>query len=107
MSIQIQPERSPFMDVETVVAGIRELSNSYTTSLHVTEGQEEARYINLIMEAAHPRQIWEAISNELSIDAGFANAAIVCCQGNHGWDDYLLLHHFDRTEPLDELNELV
>ena len=94
------------MNVETVIAGIRELSNSHSISLQVTEGQEEGRYINLIMEAANPRQTWEAISNELRLDTGFANAAIVCCQGDHGWDDYLLLHHFDRTEPLDELNEL-
>ena len=34
-----------------------------------------------------------------------ARAAIATCEGKHGWDDYLLLHHYDRTLVLDTLND--
>ena len=36
---------------------------------------------------------------------GLAAAAIIVCEGEHGWDDYLLLHHFDPAEPLDTMRE--
>ena len=32
-----------------------------------------------------------------------ASASIATCEGNRGWDDYLLLHHYDRTLDLDTL----
>ncbi len=35
-----------------------------------------------------------------------ARATIITCQGKRGWDDYLLLHHFDLSEPLDEISKL-
>lgn len=30
------------------------------------------------------------------------DAVIAYCQGEHGWDDYLLLDHFDPTVQLDD-----
>jgi hypothetical protein len=30
-------------------------------------------------------------------------AAILVCQGEHGWDEYLLLRHFDPCQALDAL----
>jgi hypothetical protein len=39
----------------------------------------------------------------LQADPALANIAIVVCQGERGWDDYLLLHHFDSSVPLDQL----
>ena len=32
-----------------------------------------------------------------------ARASIATCQGSRGWDNYLLLHHYDRTFKLDSL----
>ena len=31
--------------------------------------------------------------------------SIIVAQGDRGWDDYLLLHHFDRNEKLDSLEQ--
>ena len=31
------------------------------------------------------------------------SAAMVVCEGEHGWDDYLLLHHWDRRFRLDSV----
>ena len=33
------------------------------------------------------------------------DAMIITMTGEEGWDDYLLLHHFDRAEPLDLLEQ--
>jgi hypothetical protein len=54
-------------------------------------------------EAEDAVELWMAVRAELRAVPGLAAAAIVCCQGAQGWDDYLLLHHFDPTEPLDRL----
>ncbi len=31
------------------------------------------------------------------------NVSIVACEGDHGWDDYLLLWHWDSGEKTDVL----
>ncbi|MDR0717159.1 MAG: tetratricopeptide repeat protein, partial [Azoarcus sp.] len=35
------------------------------------------------------------------------NSSIVVCQGRHGWDDYLLLYHYDSTQEVDEISKPV
>jgi hypothetical protein len=35
--------------------------------------------------------------------AGNMQSPCVVCQGQQGWDDYLLLHHYDRRIVLDNL----
>ena len=44
-------------------------------------------------------RLWQAIQESLGFADGWkppiARALIVVCEGNYGWDDYLLLHHFD------------
>ena len=30
--------------------------------------------------------------------------AIACCEGDNGWDDYLLLYHFDNSESIDAIS---
>ena len=54
-------------------------------------------------KAADPAGLWAAIQEQFRADPELAGAAIVVCQGEHGWDDYLLLHHFDPSESLDEV----
>jgi hypothetical protein len=68
----------------------------------IDDGEDNGPYINIAFEATDPAGLWAAIRGQLLADPELAGATIVVCEGEHGWHDYLLLHHFDPTEPLDE-----
>jgi hypothetical protein len=97
--LQIQPDRSPAMDAPAVVARL----SSLDTSARVTDGVDNGRYINIDFTPVDALALWREIRVSLSAEPALARAAIVACEGQHGWDDYLLLHHYDRTLTLDEL----
>ena len=82
-------------DDHTIVAG-------YETS----EGDDEGPYLNFTFLAKDPTQLWARLKTEVlahpEIGRNFSGASIIICEGKAGWDDYLLLHHYDRTQQLDE-----
>jgi len=51
--------------------------------------------------------LWDKLSKNVYKDSVFgpylSKTSIVVCEGNNGWDDYLLLHHFDKSEDIDNL----
>jgi hypothetical protein len=67
----------------------------------VSRGEEGGGYVNVGLKAADSVALWAAVRKQLQAEAGLARAAIVVCQGERGWDDYLLLHHFDPSQVLD------
>jgi hypothetical protein len=100
LHIQVQPVRSPALDVTEVVARLKVLASDVC----VTRSEEDHEpCINIAFTSAVLSALWPSVRQELQSMAGLAAAAIVVCEGEHGWDDYLLLHHFDASEPLDEL----
>ena len=57
-------------------------------------GDDKGPYINVSFTAAELKPLWQAVRNEL-VRLGLQAGSIVACTGNDGWNDYLLLHHFD------------
>jgi hypothetical protein len=96
--VQIQPERSLALDVPTAVARLSALHHN----TRVTEGEDDARYINIDFQPVNVSVLWPEIRAQLNRDSLLAPATIVACTGQYGWDDYLLLYHFDPAIPLDE-----
>jgi hypothetical protein len=99
LNIQLQPTRSPGLDVSAAVAQLRGLA----TGAWVSAGEDDGPDIDIGFKADDPAGLWAAIREQFRMVPALAAAAIVVCQGERGWDDYLLLHHFDPSEPLDEL----
>src|SRR3954470_11886142 len=97
--VQLQPDRWPEMDVAAVVARL----SSLDASARVTDAVDDGRYVNIQFAPSDAAVLWKEIRRCLIDDTKLARVATVFCQGRHGWDDYLLLHHFDRTLILDEL----
>ncbi len=98
LKLQIQPELAPGLDVESAVARLRGLSRST-----VTCGDENGPYINVDYAPVDIEMLWRQVRKELRANPKLSECAIVFCEGDDGWDDYLLLHHFDASEPLDEV----
>ena len=110
LCIQIQPNRAPALDMASVrgacdVLAAREAIVGGLTSF---EGDDDGPYLNLIFETTDLPALWEMLRSRLFQDKIFGTlmnkASIVTCEGSRGWDDYLLLHHFDRTEVLDNFD---
>ncbi|MCE9560744.1 MAG: hypothetical protein K8U57_01690 [Planctomycetes bacterium] len=99
LHIQLQPGRSPELDLAEAVAKLRSVMNG----ARVTEGEDDVRYVNVDFWTGDPSGLWESLQKLVQSVPGLARAAIVVCEGEHGWDDYLLLHHFDPHEAVDPL----
>lgn len=103
LHVQLQPTRSPGLDEATAVKRLTDAGHQCDARSRVTEGVDACRYVNLDFCTTDLVALWAAVRVEVQTVRGLSAAAIVCCQGEFGWDDYLLLHHFDPAEPLDEL----
>jgi hypothetical protein len=107
VSIQFQPDRVDREDEATIVGHLRAFSTRRgIKAARFDEGQHDGRYINLTFGARSLAVAWKLVRG-LLVDPDVGRAArdsfIVTCQGDRGWDDYLLLHLFDPTEALDHV----
>lgn len=111
LHVQLQPDLIPGVDIailRDVLAGLA--SSPLVENFESLEGKDQGRYINFNYQSPDHAALWHALSGILhgsSKSASLLRAAtIVACEGSHGWDDYLLLHHFNPTEPLDSASGL-
>lgn len=107
LSIQIQPRRAPALDLREVSDLCRKLgADRRIADGFQTDDKREDGYIDLTFETADCRALWRNLRRLLFDDVYYGPqiriCAIVICQGDDGWNDYLLLSHFDSSEALDE-----
>ncbi len=48
---------------------------------------------------------WTSLKKEIATNPFFAESTIITRTGSLGWNDYRLLHHFDKTQPLDKFDK--
>ncbi len=97
--VQFQPDR-----VTRDEARVRQALHDGLPGTQVEVEEDHVRCENFMFEAASPDNALSKVQVVLdSPEVGLAarSSCIVTCQGDHGWDDYLLLHHYDRTLVLD------
>ena len=102
--VQLQPALYSG-DVARQVDALCEIASKHSpdTAVEVEHGDDDGPYINVNIYDVDIPALWSAIGDAIQADPALASATIVCCEGDNGWDDYLLLHHFDKTESLDAL----
>jgi hypothetical protein len=79
---------------------VRQALREALPGAEVVVGEDDGRYENFVFNAASPENAMTKVRVVLdSPEVGRAarSSCIVTCEGEQGWDDYLLLHHFDRT----------
>jgi hypothetical protein len=99
LNIQLQPARSPELNLAEAVAKLSSLAPGVRT----TEGQDQGLYVNVDFKTADLSGLWKSVQRALEAVPGLKRAAIIVCEGERGWDDYLLLHHLDPQEQVDAL----
>ena len=60
---------------------------------------------NINVDANDPVAFWRDVSGKLASRrlSKPLPSMIIVCEGDRGWDNYLLLHHFHRTQKLDDV----
>jgi len=77
--------------------------------IEITEGEDDGPYLNIVFAAENPIDAWHKVKAALlesaKFDASLKASCMCMCTGENGWDDYLLLYHFDPKVPLDEAGD--
>jgi hypothetical protein len=86
-------------------------SNKYLVEHHAFEnGVDNGPYFNYTFGTQHALQLWESIQADVYLNKEFEphvkRASMAMCSSEDGWDDYLLLFHFDPAVALDAATSL-
>ena len=107
LKVQVQPERAPTLDLDGVLEIFSNAAEMADAELTVSEGAEDGPYVDFDFLTGDLPRLWEVLQSQVFADdvlgPQLASAAIATCQGSRGWDNYLLLHHYDRSLTLDTL----
>jgi hypothetical protein len=69
--------------------------------------EDDGRFVNLNFFTEELPVLWQELQQGLLADGSLGSwvkqVAIIVCEGEKSWDDYLLLSHPDTSEKLDQL----
>jgi hypothetical protein len=112
LCVQIHPDRVVGFDL----AGVRMLcevlarDTTLITRFSVVEGEGDRRYVNVVFETTDIPAFWERLWREVYqhdvLGKPMQLSSMAMCHGEHGWDDYLLLHHYDPAQTLDRFEHI-
>jgi hypothetical protein len=107
--LQIQPDRAPGLDMDRVrslcrlVTSRRALARNHS----IVDGTDKGQHLNFIFETGQPAEFWALLQSvfyeDTLIGPAMARASLALCEGDQGWDDCLVLHHFDPEVETDTL----
>jgi hypothetical protein len=103
LSVQILRDR---LSEGELTAALHVLKSMAETPLAVEEVKgTDPPYLTVNFEASDARRLWDRLAARMADHSDplwcVAKASIVVCEGDEGWDDYLLLHHFDPQQSVD------
>lgn len=89
--VQVQPERVKRLNIAAVDMSLRRLAarRALVRRFRFEEGNDRGRYMNFNFTTAKPAALWEALRAGPFRSALLRSAAMVLCEGENGWDDYL------------------
>lgn len=104
--VQVQPERARRLDVVGVDESLRRIAKkrALVRRFQVEQGNDNGTYMNFNYVTSKPEELWRALRSGPFRSPLLRSASMVVCEGENGWHDYLLLHHWDRRLKLDALN---
>ena len=99
ISIQLQPQ----LELQATKDELAAIISFEGFMPEIVEGEDDGQYVNFNIPSHDLKEDWIKIKNSLLKKTYFMNSTIIVCEGNDGWNDYLLLHHFDKSQILDIL----
>jgi hypothetical protein len=100
LSIQVQPARSPGLDLVRLRAEFEQIAASELVQHHrFAEGQDKGPYLNFTFGTDDAGALWQLIRARIYDDEGLGDqmrrASMALCSSDAGWDDYTILYHFN------------
>jgi hypothetical protein len=114
LNVQFQPKRAPSIKVAAVVALIARIAakNASVRAFAYQKGNDRGPYINFQFDvhAMNLFHAWLSVRTgalgHRALEKSLRRSCIVTCEGTRGWENYLLLHHFDSGAKLDALRNV-
>ncbi|MBI2571654.1 MAG: hypothetical protein HYV63_31985 [Candidatus Schekmanbacteria bacterium] len=82
------------------------IGNPIVTSFYIQTDPYSSDFTNIVFYTIDIQSLWisivESLYNDDVIGISMNESSIAVCEGEHGWDDYLLLHHFDPGAVIDK-----
>lgn len=109
LSICVRGDRISGLNVESLKVRLAAVGEPelLARKVNITADHDDRRCVVATYTTEDVKALWSLVRSELispsTLDQSLAECAIGVCTGQHGWDDYLLLHHFDATQALDDL----
>jgi hypothetical protein len=112
LTVQVQPELAKSSELTAIKNALEAIARRTHLVEHLDfreGGEDGGRYLNFSYRTNNLPTLWAEIRRMVLSDPligeGASQAIIVVCEGDHGWDDYLLLYHFDQSVKLDKIEE--
>ncbi|WP_269532934.1 hypothetical protein [Chitinimonas sp. BJYL2] len=111
LCIQIQPDRTSDYDEAELMAVCDSLKvhKPLITSFAMETGDDEGPWVNLMFETDHAAKVWPILQAAFYPANAFGDrmraSSMAMCTGEEGWEDYLLLYHYDPNPELDSLDD--
>ncbi len=109
-SIQIHPHRARSLDLAKLRATCETIARdtAIVSRFSFVEGHDRHAFVNVNFATSDRRTLWQRLQAQLYDGAdgdALKQSSMVMCEGQHGWDDYLLLHHYDPAVACNALPE--
>jgi hypothetical protein len=110
ISLQFQPNRATKVSISSTSELMLQvaLAHKDVRQFTIKRGGVSRQYINYLFVSRGVRSIWRAIYLKVlhhrQMGPALRRACIVTAEGSRGWDNYVLLHHFDPRQKLDQLS---
>lgn len=112
ISVQVQPERSPGIDIARLTDLFTELASRVDLVRHhaFQSGEDDGAYFNFTFGTEQPEELWRTmlalIYKAPEYKVHMAVASMAMCSGESGWDTYVQLFHWDPLVPVVSAAEL-
>jgi hypothetical protein len=104
LQIQVESAKDPHL-VDLTDQAVRWVGEAGGVTQEPEFGEEDGgAYANVGADVTSLEDFWnraKVLLNDTS-NSEFRNRMMVMAEGAHGWNDYLLLHHFDLSVNLDD-----
>jgi hypothetical protein len=107
LSIQVQPDRSPGIDIQRLSQEFLAISELTSLVKHhaFNSGNDNGIYFNFTFGTTNAQALWSVILQRLygaaDFEAHMSRASMAMCSGESGWETYVQLFHYDPTVPVD------
>ena len=114
LAVQFQPGRATSTKVASVVSLMTRIAGSNVSLLGFAyrKGNDRGSYVNFQFEvpaAKLAQTLASIVAGALGhrvLGPSLRRSCIVTCEGTRGWDNYLLLYHFNQKLKLDTLRNV-